>query len=317
MHRSTLVVLAVSLGLVGGAAFAQRGDDRGPLERADGLEREGRAALERGQRVEGARAIAEAWRMRAEAWQRDDRGRDDRRREDRGRADDATAGRTADLARREARVEQRRAEVHELGSALEELAAAGLKPPHPKAAAMAKRLESARANLEEEMAGLHQAREERERLLDEVRTSSGREREARADDSPSQRRAADPERAEIERMLDDRRAQLADGEQLVEVIRREVRRAEERGMEEAAAKGRERLADLDEKMGVLRREARQAEERLAASPRTVEIEERIETTARGDGDSRERSEIERLRADLMRMLERLERLEGERRRVRR
>ena len=58
---------------VGARPARAGGEDDGPGARADRLEREGKALLEAGKRVEGAKAVAEAWRLRAELFAREAR----------------------------------------------------------------------------------------------------------------------------------------------------------------------------------------------------------------------------------------------------
>jgi hypothetical protein len=66
-----IVALLAALGLAG---TARAGDDVPvpALERAERIEREGRALVERGDRVEGAKRISEAWAIRARAWNQED-----------------------------------------------------------------------------------------------------------------------------------------------------------------------------------------------------------------------------------------------------
>jgi len=68
----TASLLPAAAGLVlaaGVLAPVVHAEDHGsPLEAADRLEREGRENLERGQKVEGAKKLSEAWRLRAKVW---------------------------------------------------------------------------------------------------------------------------------------------------------------------------------------------------------------------------------------------------------
>lgn len=71
LGAATLVTLAtVGILASAGAPRARAGDDKtpGPLDRAERMEAEGRALLERGERVAGAKHMAEAWMLRARAW---------------------------------------------------------------------------------------------------------------------------------------------------------------------------------------------------------------------------------------------------------
>ena len=70
---SLVVLLATALP----AAPSMADDAAAPLEKADRIEQEGRHLLESGRRAEGAKAMAQAWRIRAEVWGRPEKGPDD------------------------------------------------------------------------------------------------------------------------------------------------------------------------------------------------------------------------------------------------
>jgi hypothetical protein len=129
MHLSLVrgrlaLALAGGLALAGLASHAARADDPKPapewtLERADRLEREGRELLERGERVDGARRMAEAWHVRAEVFAREARAA--------GAAHGLVAGTLPSPESAEARAEQDRLrkELRDAESALGEATRSG------------------------------------------------------------------------------------------------------------------------------------------------------------------------------------------------
>lgn len=66
--RIAPAVLFASLLTVATAAPSRADDPASPLEKADRIERAGREMIEHGHRAEGAKTIAEAWRIRADVW---------------------------------------------------------------------------------------------------------------------------------------------------------------------------------------------------------------------------------------------------------
>jgi len=66
--RIAPTALFASVLVVAFAASSRAGDSGSPLEKADRIERAGREMIEHGHRVEGAKTIAEAWRIRADVW---------------------------------------------------------------------------------------------------------------------------------------------------------------------------------------------------------------------------------------------------------
>lgn len=250
------VVLSAALLACAPAAWAGGDGDDLPA-RAERLEREGKALLEAGKRVEGAKAMAEAWRLRAEHFAREAREdvgrRIDALREESARAEkEAHALRDAgkkDEAERLIEVAGKRwKEAEALAAGLREKAAAavskdelarrvedGKKRLHALEARR-KELEAKAAELwadgkeaaaEESLAAAKRLRDEAatvERELGKLAKEAGRAAEAKAEAAKARApEAADAMRQEIERLGS-----------LVEKLRAEVGRLRER-LEEAPA----------------------------------------------------------------------------------
>lgn len=99
---ASALVAAAAVSTAHPAVAGDPGDGDFTLERADRVEKEGRELLERGERADGARRIAEAWRIRAEIF-----AREARKARAEASADDAAARAKADAARIRAALEER------------------------------------------------------------------------------------------------------------------------------------------------------------------------------------------------------------------